>query len=109
MKFILSIVALAFLVGALAGSKDNNSASRSAVNTNAGITSHSSQAAFNFMDDVNEKVVRDAEREYQIASASGGSVDRCVQAGMVAAAYLQAHNQPSYQSWKMREEMECHR
>jgi len=29
-----------------------------------------------------------------------------MRAGMVAAAHLQAHNQPSYQSWKMREEMD---
>jgi hypothetical protein len=61
------------------------------------------------MDDINEKVISDAEREYQIASSSGTNVDRCVHAGMVAAAHLQAHNQPSYQSWKMREEMDCHR
>jgi hypothetical protein len=61
------------------------------------------------MDDINEKVIRDAEREYQIASRSGNDVDRCVHAGLVAAAHFQAQDQPGYQSWKMREEMDCHR
>jgi hypothetical protein len=60
-------------------------------------------------DQVIDQVIRDAEREYQIASSSGNNIDRCVQAGMVVAAYLQAHRQPSYQSWKMREEIDCRR
>jgi hypothetical protein len=107
MKKILAVIVFIFVVGALAGPNKNNPnpGSRS---TTASYSANSTQTS-NFMDDIHSKVISDAEREYQMASSSGGDVDRCVHAGMVAAAYLQAHNQPSYQSWKMREEMDCHR
>ncbi len=59
------------------------------------------------MQSVNEKVISDAKREYQIASSSGTPVDRCVHAGLVAAAYLQAQDQSNYQQWKMREDSDC--
>jgi len=60
-----------------------------------------------FMQSVHEKVISDAKREYQIASSSGTPVDRCVHAGLVAAAYLQAHDQSNYQQWKMHEDSDC--
>ena len=85
------------------------SSSRRTISAGARTPDPVSQSASRFMDDINEKVIGDAEREYQIASRSGNDVDRCVHAGMVAAAYIQAHNQSGYQSWKMREEMDCHR
>jgi hypothetical protein len=100
MKVILSVLAILFIIGALARPSDNGKKT-------ASVTRASDQASSDFMEDINAKVVRDAEHEYQIASSSGSAVDRCVHAGMVAAAYLQAHNQPSYQSWKMREEADC--
>jgi hypothetical protein len=107
MKKILLIFAFIIVVGALAGpNKSNPSSSPHATAT---WSTGNSDRASNFMDDVNAKVISDAEREYQMASRSGSDVDRCVHAGIVAAAYLQAHNQPSYASWKMREGMDCHR
>jgi hypothetical protein len=109
MKVILSIIAFIFLVGFLAGPKESNTNSRSTSSSGARTSDQVSRSGSRFMDDINEKVISDAEREYQIASSSGTNVDRCVHAGMVAAAHLQAHNQPSYQSWKMREERDCHR
>jgi hypothetical protein len=109
MKVILSVIAIIFLVGVLAGPKESNTNSRPTSSAGARTSDQVSQSASRFMDDIHEKVIRDAEREYQMASRSGNDVDRCVHAGMVAAAHLQAHNQPSYQSWKMREEMDCHR
>jgi hypothetical protein len=108
MKAILSVLAFIFLVGVLAGPKESNTNSRPTSSAGAR-TSDQARSASRFMDDINEKVISDAEREYQIASSSGSNVDRCVHAGIVAAAHLQAHNQPSYQSWKMREKMDCHR
>jgi hypothetical protein len=103
---LLYVFAFILVIGALAGgNKNNNPGSGSKTTSYATTTSNGSS---NFIDDVHEKVIRDAEREYQIASSSGSDVDRCVQAGMVAAAYLQAHNQQSYQSWKMREDRDCH-
>jgi hypothetical protein len=107
MKKLLALIAFIFIVGALAG-PDKSNPNPNSHSTTKSYSANSSQAS-SFMDDVHSKVISDAEREYQMASSSGGNVDRCVQAGMVAAAYLQAHNQPSYQSWKMREEMDCHR
>jgi hypothetical protein len=106
MKTILLIFAFIIVVGTLAGPNKSNPSPSSHATTS--YTGNSDQAS-NFMDDVNSKVISDAEREYQMASRSGSDVDRCVHAGMVAAAYLQAHNQPSYASWKMREDMDCHR
>jgi hypothetical protein len=67
----------------------------------------STYSATDFMQGVNEKVISDAKREYQIASSSGNPVDRCVHAGLVAAAYIQAHDQSNYQQWKMREDSDC--
>jgi hypothetical protein len=107
MKKILFVFAFIIVVGALAGPNKSNP-SPSSHSTTTSYTGNSDQAS-NFMDDVNSKVISDAEREYQMASRSGSDVDRCVHAGLVAAAYLQAHNQPSYASWKMREDMDCHR
>lgn len=110
---IIFVIAFLGLLGILAGPNKDDPSSHPATKSSAA-TSDQAYAATSdqvsqFMDDVNSKVIRDAEREYQIASSSGSDVDRCVQAGMVAAAYLQAHDQPSYQSWKMREDMDCHR
>ena len=105
MRIILSIVAFLVLIGSLAGPNKNDPSSRSTIASHAA----SSDQASRFMDDVNSKVISDAERQYQIASRSGSNVDRCVHAGIVAAAHLQAHDQPGYQSWKMREDMDCHR
>jgi hypothetical protein len=111
MKKVLYILGFLFVVGLLAGPRDKSGSTTDSTSASS-YSSHNSSTstrASSFMDDVREKVIKDAEREYQIASASGTRIDRCVQAGMVAAAYLQAHNQPSYQSWKMREEADCQR
>jgi hypothetical protein len=105
MRAILSVLAVIFVIGAIAGPSDNKSSDNKKTSTAS--ARRVSDQADRFMEDINAKVVRDAEREYQIASSSGSSVDRCVQAGLVAAAHLQAHNQPSYQSWKMREAADC--
>jgi hypothetical protein len=108
MKKLLYVIAFLFVVGVLAGPKDSNTSARLASNASAQTYGGASQVS-STMDDIHDQVIRDAEREYQMASSSGNNIDRCVQAGMVAAAYLQAHRQPSYQSWKMREEMDCRR
>jgi hypothetical protein len=68
-----------------------------------------SSFASNYMNSINQKVIDDAEQEYQIATQGGSDTDRCVAAGMVAAAYQQAHNQSGYNRWKMREDDECDR
>jgi hypothetical protein len=56
-----------------------------------------------------KQVVNDSIKEYNIASRSGSSMDACVHAGIVAAAYLQAKDETNYRSWKSREEGDCRR
>lgn len=45
--------------------------------------------------------------QYGIAKRNGSDIDACVQAGMVAAAYLQAENEAGYQVWKQTEKADC--
>ena len=56
---------------------------------------------------VENKVAKDAEAQYSIAARSGTAIDRRVHAGFVAAAYLQAKDETSYQKWKSRESSDC--
>lgn len=59
------------------------------------------------MQKIEDKVATDAVNQYHIASQSGSPMDKCVQAGMVAAAYLQAEDQPNYATWKATEKSDC--
>lgn len=59
------------------------------------------------MQALHEKVAVDAEIQYGIASRNGTAMDRCVQAGMAAAAQLQAKNEPAYATWKKVEATDC--
>ena len=60
------------------------------------------------MEDIELQVAVDAENQYGIVARSGGSaMDRCVQAGMVGAAWLQAKNEGKYQDWKKIETRDC--
>lgn len=57
---------------------------------------------------ITDKVAADAVEQYNIAKSSGGSaIDLCVQAGFVAAAYLQAKNDTEYSRWKMQQDHDC--
>ncbi len=57
---------------------------------------------------INDKVAADTVEQYNIAKTSGGSsIDLCVQAGMVAAAFLQAKNDTEYSRWKMQQDSDC--
>ena len=101
MKSVLFAICFLILIGYLAG---NGSPSKSSQHY-----AQSSQRAASSMQDIYDKVVDDAESQYQIARSSGSQVDICVQAGMVAAAYLQAQDQPGYSRWKMIEKRDCDR
>jgi hypothetical protein len=56
---------------------------------------------------IKDQVAKDAVDEYWIAAKSGSSVDRCVQAGIVTAAYLQAKDEDNYSSWKVMQRRDC--
>lgn len=53
------------------------------------------------------KVVDDTLTQYDIAKKQGDAMQICVQAGMVSAAYLQAHNDTEYSKWKDIEKQDC--
>jgi hypothetical protein len=64
--------------------------------------------AQNMMKDIELQVATDAVEQYTIVVQGGGSaMDRCVQAGMVAAAFLQANAANRYEEWKERERTDC--
>jgi hypothetical protein len=59
-------------------------------------------------DQITVQVAQDAERQYRIvAEGGGGAMDRCVQAGIVAASWLQANAAGRYQEWKEIERRDC--
>jgi predicted nucleic acid-binding Zn ribbon protein len=58
---------------------------------------------------VHNKVADDAVQQYQIAKRQGDSIQVCVQAGLVSAAYLQAQDEANYQQWKATETADCRR
>lgn len=59
------------------------------------------------MQKIKNKVADDAVKQYEIAASNGTAMDRCVQAGMVAAAYLQAQDEQTYARWKATEKSDC--
>lgn len=59
------------------------------------------------LDDIHSKVADDAVAQYEITKGSGGPIDRCVQAGMVVAAFLQAKDEAEYKRWKLTQKIDC--
>lgn len=56
---------------------------------------------------LNSGVAKNFEKQYVMSVRSGTPIDVCVHAGLVAAAYLQAHDQLNYQRWKQTESADC--
>ena len=56
---------------------------------------------------IENKVAEDAVKQYEIAKRQGDQIAICVHAGLVAAAYIQAKDEPNYQRWKGIEEADC--
>ena len=56
---------------------------------------------------IQNQVAADSVAQYGIAHRNGTAMDRCVQAGMVTAAFLQAQDEPNYQQWKTIEKNDC--
>ena len=62
------------------------------------------------MSQIQTRVATDAENQYQMILNNGGSnMDRCVQAGLVSAAWLQAQNQEKYNHWRALQTADCAR
>ena len=58
---------------------------------------------------IKQQVAADAVKQYGIAKRSGSAMDAYVQAGFVAAAYLQAKDEVNYKKWKKIEKEEAAR
>lgn len=56
---------------------------------------------------IENKVASDAVDQYRIAEREGDKMQICAQAGMVAAAFLQAKNESEYDQWKATEHAKC--
>jgi hypothetical protein len=59
------------------------------------------------MQSIHNKVAQDAIDQYQIVKRNANLVNTCVHAGFVAAAYLQAKDEPNYQKWRSIEVSDC--
>jgi hypothetical protein len=58
------------------------------------------QQAARDLKNIEIQVAQDAEKSFQIAVEGGDAMDAYVQAGLVAAAYLQANDADNYKKWK---------
>lgn len=65
------------------------------------------QAGEEALRDIENQVAEDAVAQYEMVDRHGSAIDRCVQAGLVSAAYLQAKNEEQYQFWKTIENLNC--
>ena len=74
--------------------------------TCAGPTSVIDEQVKNEMQKIENEVAIDAEKQYYIAKKGGDKMQTYVQAGMVAAAYLQAKDEVNYNKWKAIEKQE---
>lgn len=61
------------------------------------------------MQQIEQQVAADAVKQYEIAKRSGSAMDAYVHASLVAAAYLQAKDEPNYKKWKEIEKREAAR
>ena len=63
--------------------------------------------AANDMAKLEQQVASDFTQQYEIAKRNGSPADICIQAGIVAASYLQAKDEPNYQTWKATQKSDC--
>jgi len=59
------------------------------------------------LNSIEAQVAEDTVRQYEIAAREGDPMQKCVQAGLVSAAYLQAEDEPNYRVWKARQKTDC--
>jgi hypothetical protein len=65
------------------------------------------QQAATSMHGIQDQVASDAVKQYNIAANQGDKTQKCVQAGIVSAAYLQAQDSENYNTWKAIEQADC--
>ncbi len=57
--------------------------------------------------DTNRRAAAAAVTQYEINTEGASAADRCLQAGLAAAAYLQAQDESNYAKWRALEEASC--
>lgn len=103
-KIIMTIIGL--IVGWAFISSLGNQSSTSPNTAPPAVTS-SQPTAQDPMQQVHDQVAQDSIDQFEIANRGEDRVDACVQAGMVAAAFLQAKNEERYNHWKKVEKDVC--
>lgn len=56
---------------------------------------------------IERKVARDSIKSYDLAVKGGDQIEVCVRAGIVVAAFNQAHMEAEYLGWKKVEKLAC--
>lgn len=59
------------------------------------------------MDDIKRQVLQDSIDQYNIVTKSGSATDKCVHAGLVAAAAVQAKDSAAFERWKQTQHADC--
>ena len=59
------------------------------------------------VDSLYVRPAEDLESQYRLMGSESSEMDKCVQAGIVAQAWLQAEDQGNYRTWKATEKSHC--
>ncbi|WP_313075874.1 hypothetical protein [Melaminivora sp.] len=59
------------------------------------------------MDDIKGQVLQDSIDQYNIVAKSGSVTDKCVHAGLAAAAAVQAKDSAAFERWKQTQRADC--
>ena len=59
------------------------------------------------LDNIYIQTAQDLEAQYRLMGSESSDIDKCVKAGTVAAAWLNAQDQVEYQNWKRIEGAHC--
>jgi hypothetical protein len=73
------------------------------------ITAQESKAAIKQVDVMMVTIAQDEITQYQIAKRAKDKMHMCLQAGLVAAAYMQAKDETRWNQWRATEKADCHR
>lgn len=71
------------------------------------VPSDPAERAQKFKETVNASVIQQATREYQLVAANGTKIEKCVHAGLVANAYLNAMEEGEYKTWVAVKKRDC--
>lgn len=71
------------------------------------LPSDPAERAQKFRETVNSSVIQQATREYELVAVNGTKIEKCVHAGLVANAYLNAMQENGYKTWVAVKKRDC--